>query len=225
MFRKLVGLTTFAVSGLFLAGTASAAISGSKHDLSTYDFGTNGSIQEICVVCHAPHNNGNAQDTLLWNRVTNTTTYTPYDSPSLDDPGTPTPGATSMLCLGCHDGTVAVDSYGGATGTNFIDGQGGDFGDVAAFDANLSNDHPIGITYISGTGTIWDSEMHTPSTKTITYGSESPTTGGFVSDLLYSNKVECASCHDVHNTKSAGNLKLLNVTNDGSTLCLSCHNK
>ena len=51
MFRKLVGLVTFAVSGLFLVGTASAAITGSKHDLRDGLFGTQ--IAEICVVCHA----------------------------------------------------------------------------------------------------------------------------------------------------------------------------
>ena len=221
MFRKLVGLVTFAVSGLFLVGTASAAITGSKHDLRDGLFGTQ--IAEICVVCHAPHNNLNANGELLWNHAASSWegAFTVYSSPSLDG-SAGQPGATSQLCLGCHDGTIAVDSYGGASGTKYIDGSGGSFGDVAAFGRDLGNDHPVGITYATGNGTLFDSEL-----KAVTSGVDwsDGSTDGTVSDILFSNKVECASCHDVHNTKSNTAPKLLVVDNTGSLLCLTCHNK
>ena len=55
MFRKLAGLA--AVAGLFFVGTASAQIAGTAHDLSA----VTGAGAEVCVVCHAPHNNQNAE--------------------------------------------------------------------------------------------------------------------------------------------------------------------
>ena len=220
MFRKLAGLT--AVTGLFFAGSAWAGIADSAHDLSTYNFTSGGSIQEICVICHAPHNNQNADDALLWNRAANTTNYTAYSSPTLDG-ASGQPGATSLLCLGCHDGTVAVDSYGAGGGTqqDFIDGVGNAFGDVAAFSTDLRQDHPVGITYSPGTApTGEDAELHATD-NAVTFGVGS----GTVATMLQAGKVECASCHDVHNTVSEGNPKLLNVTNVGSAICLACHDK
>ena len=47
-------------------------------------------------------------------------------------------------------------------------------------------------------------------------------------DLLDSGKVQCTSCHDVHNTKAAADTFLLNINNigvAGSPLCLACHAK
>ena len=60
----------------------------------------------------------------------------------------------------------------------------------------------------------------------VTFGSGA----GTVADMLFPDgaggvTVECGSCHDVHNTLSAGNTQLLNVDNTGSGLCLACHNK
>jgi hypothetical protein len=68
MFRKLAGLT--AIAGLFIAGTAGAGtLEGSAHDFSdnanrfaqTGDAWSseNNANGELCIVCHAPHNNQN----------------------------------------------------------------------------------------------------------------------------------------------------------------------
>jgi hypothetical protein len=230
MSRKLVALLTVAVAGLFMGSVASAQITGTAHDLSAYDFdtGTAGTqaTGQICVTCHVPHENSDmASSGLLWNHGYRTASvYSVYSSTTLDGTAT-APGATSLLCLGCHDGTIAVDSYGGATGSFFIDGSGGAFGDVAAFGADLSNDHPIGLTYSPGTGTDQDPELYSTTTDTVAWGDGTARTVG---DMLQSGKVECASCHDVHATTSGGtggNTKLLNITNDGSAICLACHNK
>ena len=221
MFRKLVGLLTIAVTGLLFSSVASAAIDGSAHDMVTDLTGT-GATTEICVVCHAPHGNSNADGTLLWNRAVRTASvYTVYDSPTLDGLAT-APGDTSLLCLGCHDGTIAIDNYGAITGgTQFIDGAGGAFADVAAFDVNLSNDHPIGVTYSPGTGTDEDAELNaTTATASFVAGG-----AGTIADMLQASKVECASCHDVHNTRSDGGTKLLVISNTNSALCTTCHAK
>ena len=220
MFKKLVGLLTVAVTGLFMASTASAAIDGSAHDFAGLLTGS-GATTEICVVCHAPHENLNADGTLLWNRTIQTVgAYTAYDSPTLDG-ASAGPGTTSLLCLGCHDGTIAVDNYGTiSTGNQFIDGVGGSFGDVAAFDVNLSNDHPIGVTYDT-TATTGDAELNDAATA-VTFQDAST---GDINDMLQAGAVECASCHDVHDTVSNGAASLLVIANTNSALCTTCHNK
>ena len=35
--------------------------------------------------------------------------------------------------------------------------------------------------------------------------------------------IECGSCHDVH--RAYGNANLLNIPNNASNLCRTCHNK
>jgi predicted CXXCH cytochrome family protein len=42
-------------------------------------------------------------------------------------------------------------------------------------------------------------------------------------DMLFNGRMECASCHDVHN--AFNNDELLLKPNGGSGLCLTCHNK
>ena len=46
-----------------------------------------------------------------------------------------------------------------------------------------------------------------------------------VADLLQAGAVECASCHDVHDTVSNGAGGLLVIDNANSALCTTCHNK
>ena len=228
MFKKLAGLT--AIAGLFISGSAFAAIENSAHDFQNTVWGTDASVNitsgEICVVCHAPHNNLNDAANLLWNRNTGTVgDYIAYTNPDTLDGASNGPGNVSLLCLGCHDGTIAVDSYGGAANNtaNRIDGT--NFGGLAAFDTDLSNDHPIGITYSFGTGAGEDPELVDPDGADITLA-DTTTTGTINEVLLFSGVVECASCHDVHNTVSAGATeKLLLIDNAGSDLCLTCHNK
>jgi predicted CXXCH cytochrome family protein len=178
-------------------------------------------------VCHAPHSNANiTAEGLLWNHSDTGQTavdgYTVYSSTTLDGAATQ-PGPVSYLCLGCHDGTVAVDAYGGnAAGGTFInDALFG--GDTAAFGAALSDDHPIGLTYSPGTGAGQDPELRATTYSTYTLGAGTAT--DIDTDFLFSGKVECGSCHDVHNTKSAGNLNLLMVDNTDSSFCLVCHDK
>jgi predicted CXXCH cytochrome family protein len=43
--------------------------------------------------------------------------------------------------------------------------------------------------------------------------------------MLYTDQVECASCHDVHNTFTATTDKLVKITRAGSAICLACHIK
>jgi predicted CXXCH cytochrome family protein len=199
MFKKLAGLT--AIAGLFIAGTASADITGSAHDFSGQAY-----TNEICNVCHAPHAGNLVNNAPLWSHDTSTGPWTMYANPATID-GTidATPGGVSLLCLSCHDGTVAVDSFGGATGSVNVTGD-------ALVGTDLSNDHPISITYAG------DLDLAAASAA-------SGITGGTTidADMLFSGKVECASCHDVHNAFNVNDL--LKKSNANSDLCLTCHTK
>ena len=65
-----------------------------------------------------------------------------------------------------------------------------------------------------------------PSTKMIAIGAGSQTKSGTIAAvMLYNNKLECSSCHDVHNTFTVGTTGLLKVSQAGSQICLACHNK
>lgn len=204
MFRKLAGLTLMA--GLFLAGSAVAQITGTDHDFS----GQGWSGGEICIVCHTPHTGDTTvADAPLWNhQLSAVATYTLYAG--FDLQGTVSqPSSSSKLCLSCHDGTVAVDNYGGTTtGTTFVTG-------AASVGTDLSDDHPISIDY-----NVADTGLN-PVTD------PSGVTGGttIAADLLVGGTdVECSSCHDVHNQYAAASY-LLVKSNANSGLCLTCHNK
>lgn len=200
-----------------LAAVSFAVISGSVHDFSTSPF----SGGQICVVCHAPHNVATPVIPPLWNHEITIATYIVYDSPTLDAGPLGQPSGSSLLCLSCHDGTVAVDSFGGATGTQFISGP-------ANLGTDLSNDHPISFTYDTALqttdGGLWD-----PATTNVTIGSGAFTRTGTIQDvMLQADQLQCASCHDVHNDFVAGGIggdPLLLISKTSSAICLACHNK
>jgi len=209
MSKKLTGL--MAMAGLLFAGSASAqTIVGTDHDLSSVQ-GTGG---EICVVCHTPHNSDTTvAEAPLWNHEVTGATFTVYSSPTFDGGPSGQPGGASKLCLSCHDGTIAVDSFGG-TGSGvpdwFLSGNN-------SFGTDLSNDHPISFAYTPGPG----QELN-PTNTDVVFGDGS---SGSIADMLFGADVECSSCHDVHNTKAAPDTPLLLVNNVGSALCLTCHIK
>jgi len=196
--------------GVASAGQAQAGITGSKHDFKAKGWGTT----EICVFCHTTHNsNITVVNAPLWNHAMTVATFQPYSSTTMQ--ATPVPGqptGLSKLCLSCHDGTVAIDSYGGRTGTNFVSG-----GTLVGTD--LRNDHPIGFNYDPTLATA-DGGLKNPNTAV----SGVTASGTINADLLAnSNKMECSSCHDVHNTFNIS--KLLVKSNASSALCLTCHVK
>jgi predicted CXXCH cytochrome family protein len=199
MKKRTIALLMIALVTAYWAGQASlhaaGTIVGSAHDFS----GTSWAQQQICLPCHTPHK-ADTTVTPLWNHQLSNATYTTYTSPYLlETPGTP--GASSKLCLSCHDGTVAVDSYGGRTGNVYISQQNN-------IGTDLSNDHPIAITY----------GHKNPANCANCHWS-----GATLQLPFYGGKVECATCHDPHN-KGEGE-KLLRITMNGSQLCLFCHGK
>lgn len=211
MIKKIaIVLMVLAVGGLVGNQRLFAAITGSKHDFSGDSWNPTG---EICIVCHTPHN---ATSTIapLWNHALTTQTFTTYSSPSLNA-SVGQPNASSKACLSCHDGTVGLDAFGGRPGTTTIDGN-------ENLGTDLSNDHPISFSFDATLSTT-DGGLFNPTVRTVA------SLGGKTVDegMLIGHKVECGSCHDVHNNKGDAptTAKLLIVNNANSALCLTCHNK
>jgi len=203
LFRFLFTLsfaTAFATVGF-------GQILGTAHDFSGDAWNSSG---EICIVCHTPHDGDlTVLESPLWNHEITSAVFTLYSGSTLDAT-LAQPSAESQLCLSCHDGTVALDSYGGTTGIIFITGGG-------LVGTDLSNDHPISFTYDAALVTA-DGGLHDPTTAL----SGMPGGGTISDDLLFGGEMQCASCHDVHGT---GFTSLLRVDNAGSALCLTCHDK
>ena len=126
------------------------------------------------------------------------------------DPSTAPPASSfvearrSVTCLSCHDGSIA--------GATFVCVRPANIPRPPTW-GNAAN-HPVGMDYppyASAAGAGLRPE-------------EAPTGlgGTIASDLLVRHRVECGSCHRLHNTRSAA---LLVRENGGSALCLTCHNR
>ena len=205
----VVGLLAAAALTWASLSVRAATIAGTPHDLSTKGWGTT----ETCKFCHTPHMAQNVAGAPLWNHATTVATYTLYSSATFQGSGTQSqPGPTSKLCLSCHDGSVAVDSFanGGvvAAGTHFISTT-----NRVGFGGSLTSDHPIGFTYDAALAT---SDRHLVTPASANYVDATGTIP------LYGGKLECASCHATHDNTYT---KFMRVSNAGSAMCLRCHIK
>lgn len=210
MYKTLISL--FCTFILFQAGFSQ--IAGTAHDFTSETWAP--ITDRSCGVCHTTHQAISITSAPLWNHEATTVAgYILYNSPTFNGNATITdPSASSRLCLSCHDGTVALENFGGVTtGTNYIDpafrigGPGGN---------DLSTDHPISFDYTDALATT-DGGLHPPTVSNSGLGST------IDNDMLFGSKMECASCHDVHNKYGVSHL--LKMSNTNSELCLTCHNK
>jgi predicted CXXCH cytochrome family protein len=256
--------TALAATGLGLPAQAQTAPNGnsvavSKHNLSISIPGSTNNaygVDQVCLPCHTPHNQPDTSVDHLWNHeMAAESSYTLFGTSSsylttIDE--------VSRKCLGCHDGTIAVDSFGGHTGTHgtmpagYVIGAGGD----------LTHDHPIDVLYNSSSNyqltttdggvtykATWKSTARNndPSTFTISgytsqkWGAKTYSVTGLSAIGFYTPSgavttvtdssgnsattaakyVYCRSCHDPHNNLYS----FMRVPNDGSQVCLTCHNK
>ncbi|RME56476.1 MAG: hypothetical protein D6795_01380 [Deltaproteobacteria bacterium] len=195
--------------GLLIGEVHAGNLVNSKHNLSVSGPGTVKASQEtrICIFCHTPHNARPVAP--LWNRLDSGSVYTPYtSSTALATPGQPT--GASILCLSCHDGTIAlgevmsepapIDMVGGTTtipqGPGFIG-------------TDLSDDHPISFPY-TNTLALMRGELVDPGLLT-----------GAVR-LDENAHMQCTTCHDPHNDTFG---HFLVLSNRYSALCTTCHEK
>ena len=200
--------TTLLLSLIMLNTGFTQTIINSKHNLSATGPGTikATSESEICIFCHTPHNSSPRKP--LWNRLDPGLTYAPYNSSTTQgNPGQP--DRASLLCLSCHDGTIALGNVlSRSTDILFTGGITTLPPGTTNLTIDLSDDHPVSFLYDQNLSTN-DGELVDPSTLT-----------GPVK--LDNNYMECTSCHDPHKNNFTD---FLVVTNQNSDLCLYCHQK
>lgn len=190
---KILALS-YAAAVMAICGWASAGIEGSKHDFSNEAW----SADDRCGACHAPHRDTPPKAAPLWDPEADLTrTFGAFAASKA------TPGRGTLLCLRCHDGTIAKDARPGARPDRFTHKQ-----HPGLFRASHgTSNHPVGVEYPQ-----FDDKFH-PAASVIAKGTVT----------LPDGKVECVSCHDPHNT--SGEEKMLVTSNAGSALCLTCHKK
>jgi len=245
--KRLIGVMTI-VLGFGVTGLAHAAITGSSHDFTDGLKGKSGNTgagtavsetwnarNEICRVCHVPHDHAQATQRytngLLWNHGVSTATYTMYDStwsPTITGIQDAQPTGPSKLCLGCHDGTVAIDTFDKyAGGTIFFDGTATGYstgykvpGFTVGGNLDMRGTHPLSIAFPAAD----PNEFTDPNVATWA-------SGDTVASTLDNGKIQCSTCHDVHSQEQVVGTHLLRAAQTvaqggvASGLCLTCHVK
>jgi predicted CXXCH cytochrome family protein len=241
---RRIGFLLIGAAAAALPLVAFAAITNSKHDLSS---GSTAAIKstatdQICVFCHTPHKAQSTQ--LLWNHTASLNTTISWGGVTQTSGGTVLPtslSTRSMRCLSCHDGSVAigdVTNFGGTatilgvTGTG-VDGSGKltDSYYLIGTSGNLGGNHPVGIPYPGQSGTYNGIATTVTSGAGTGYVAAATINGSATTNIkLFADPtntsvygIECSSCHDVHNSQNLD--KLLWKSNAASALCLACHQK
>ena len=193
---------------LFNHDLISQSIVNSKHNLSVSGPGTikASSETEICIFCHTPHNSSPQKP--LWNRQDPALNYTLYTS-STTNATLGQPDGSSILCLSCHDGTIALGNVlSRTTPIEFTGGITTMPSGTSNLTKDVSNDHPVSFVYNSTLATL-DGELVNPS------GLTGPV-------QLENQKMQCISCHDPHSQLLTD---FLVTTNEYSGLCNYCHQR
>jgi hypothetical protein len=225
----------------------SKGIENSVHDFSNPTNNTWNTRRGVCSVCHAAHNTDPAQVVPLWIHGTSQSAFTPYSSPTMQAT-VGQPNGTSLACLSCHDGSLAINQGiggvplgGGTTLSSPIDPS-------AQIGPDLHTTHPISFTYDAALAAA-DAGLENPDTYNIgdpkvalTYStapvptswSGTSLSGQSINKALLGNNhmMQCSSCHDVHkldgSAPSSGILIKISGNDSGgkgSTICRTCHIK
>ena len=225
MRRILLSFGFLLATASLLSAQPATGVVGTVHDLSSTGLRKVTAAQSVCVFCHAIH--GNAVTNQLipnWNHTTTATTFQMYNSSfsqTLKGAVDAQPTGPSLACLSCHDGTVAMGALfevpAGGGHSNYTTAQGGinpTTGRMVGANVvgpNLTGEHPISITYRD------DLNTKLKAASAITGVKLYPTNAT-------GSKVQCASCHDVHNYGVTGTTApFLRVSMANSALCVACH--
>jgi len=203
---KRVGLSYLFLSVLHLTWTTSMAqqtfdLEDTRHDLAIYL--STGYADEPndaqCIFCHPPRSN--TLSVGLWNEAQAEYLFDyPYDRPTEEvPPGKP--DGSSLVCLGCHDGTIALGDVLSRTQSTSV-GKG-----IKRTD--LSDGHPISLLY--------DADLIEKNDEL-----EDPANLTQKTRLDSASKIQCTTCHDPHDD-TYGNFLVMD--NSGTALCVTCHKK
>jgi predicted CXXCH cytochrome family protein len=203
--RIIFFVATFFVFNISISGQNLAT---TVHNLSASGPGSvkASSETELCIFCHTPHNSSPRAP--LWNKSDPGVSYTLYNSSSAEA-SIGQPEGSSILCLSCHDGTIALGSVLSRTSDiGFNSGITTMPSCETNLSTDLSDDHPISFVYNSALA-ISDGELNDPSVLPSSIS-------------LENSKLECISCHDPHKNDFTN---FLVEDTKNSNLCIACHNK
>jgi len=170
-----------------------------RHDLAIYlrPVSAGQGDDPRCVFCHAPRSHSLSLGLWIEDQPENILVY-PYDRPSEETPAGK-PDGSSLICLGCHDGIIALgdiisrtqsaEAARGATRTDYSDG------------------HPVSLPYDQGVVED-DAELESRSRLPDQVRLDSR------------GKLQCTTCHDPHDD-TYGNF--LVIESRKKTLCVACH--
>jgi cytochrome c553 len=248
-----VALSAGSATAVFAAATAGSGIYQTAHDIN---FKLGPAVEDVqdrlCAYCHTPHHAYTATDAApvgpvlaasgyapLWSHGVTTSNYTPYASATFDVLGGQTMAndpliGPSRLCMSCHDGTVALDSYYGQTGTHFIsNGANTYFGAQPLIELDGQKTHPIGFdaTAVDTGGAQEDSHLWANFTAKNYRGNVNAGTLTVSSRLYQGQFFTCSTCHDVHNKLNDTSASIKTGTQNyfllggqtNSALCITCH--
>lgn len=208
-FKKKIIIGVVSILFNFLTNFyAHAGVATTKHNLSVSGPGTvkASADERICIFCHASHTASPIAP--LWNRRTPGSVYTTYSSTTaVSAPGQP--NGSSLVCLSCHDGTIALGDVLSGGPITMANGVTVMPTGRSLIGTDLSDDHPISFQYTSALAAT-RGELADPASLT-----------GVVK-LDSTGQLQCSTCHDPHNDTNG---KFLVLDNRGSTLCETCHQK
>lgn len=208
-----------------------AQLSGQNNSGNYHQFsGSSWNNDNSCVACHISRDQTEAGRFRMmygsWdpaNKVQSFEVYSQNDSFRHSSE----PTGSTKLCLSCHDGQVASVSH-------FIGNPEEMMGmSMDKLTEYLSNNHPVSIVYDSRLAMV-ESGLNDPNITLSGLG------GTIAEDLLENGRLECISCHDVHDLANrnmfSGNMEntmnngfqhdasyTLRKSNQHSALCLTCH--
>lgn len=207
--KQLLQIFSLLAGIMGIASAQAGSVVDTSHNLSVAGTGNVTAVAEdrVCIFCHTSHSSSST--TPLWNRNTPAASYVPYtSSTAVAQPGQPT--GHSLMCLSCHDGTIALGEIvseptdiamsGGVT--TMPPGAG-------LIGTDLAHDHPVSFAY-TGSLASQNGELQAPSALPPSIVLEAGT------------ELQCTACHDAHTNDFGGFLVMPNV---GSQLCTTCHLK
>lgn len=178
-----------------------ASLTDTRHDLALYlrPVSPGQGEDTRCVFCHAPR--GRSPSLGAWNEDEPDHLFDhPYDRPAAALPAGK-PDGSSLMCLGCHDGTIALGDTASRTQSARATSD--------AAQSTVRHRHPVSVVY---------EPARALDGKNLASRDDLPQRVR----LDENGKVQCTSCHDPHDGTYANFL----VMEDGSNaLCFSCHRK
>ena len=217
-------VTRVLLSAALISGLASAQVSkmaNGPHDLRGEWTG----LDQICVVCHAPHDSSTnkiASYGDLWNHTITTATFTLFGGQTGVSVGQTAADIDilSGACLSCHDGTVALGDFVNGSGKNLSVF-------ISTGDQVPAGGWRVGGFDLGGTHPISMEMNNTRYTAATTNGFSSHSMGGPKNAKLRGggsgHSIECYTCHNPHGTSTTTFGPLLRFSMSGSELCIRCH--